>query len=52
MYKTLKGIESTYVFLDSLTAGSEPQHTNTVEALRRIREVIIEAESEWDWMKE
>lgn len=44
MYDALVGIESTYVFLDSLTAGMEPQHTNTVKALAAVRAAIAKAE--------
>jgi hypothetical protein len=40
-----KGIVSTYVFLDSLTAGMEPQHSNTLKALATIRAAIEKAET-------
>lgn len=45
MLAALKGIESTYVFLDSLTSGIEPQHSNTMLALSRIRAAIAKAEA-------
>ena len=44
MYEALRGIESTYVFLESLTAGSEPQHSNTVKALAAIRAALAKAD--------
>ena len=43
MLAALEGIESTYVFLDSLTAGHEPQHTNTMIALSKIQVDISKA---------
>lgn len=44
MLDALKGIESTFVFLDSLTAGWEPQHTNCLKALAAVRAAIAKAE--------
>jgi hypothetical protein len=44
MLGALRGVESTYVFLDSLTSGIEPQHANTVAALARVRAAIAKAE--------
>lgn len=43
MLKCLIQIEGTYVFLESMTTGREPQHTNTVKALRRIRAIIAKS---------
>lgn len=44
LLEACKGIESTFVFLDSLTAGWEPQHTNTMKALAAVRAAITKAE--------
>lgn len=41
-----QGIESTYVFLDSLTSGIEPQHTNTVNALAKVRAALAKLDKE------
>ena len=43
LLEALKGVESTYVFLDSMTSGIEPQHANTVKALARVRAAIAKA---------
>lgn len=44
LLEACKGIESTYVYLDSMTAGTEPQHTNTIKALAVIQAAIAKAE--------